>query len=197
MIAHNKEEHTNSLAAYMPNGPLFEAKNIADSNFRQLLKGFAGELFTAEGYLITLEQEYFPDTTNLFLSEWESALGIPDDCFSGTGTNNERRRDILAKLSSLGIQTDTDFVALAALFGVTIEVNSGSVFSIFPLTFPVLLFSTKSDARFTIVVDFIDQEVNEFPLIFPFIFGSEILGTLECLFNKLKPENCNVIFRQV
>ena len=74
MIPHSLNEHARSLADYLPNGRLFEAKNINDSNFRQLLLGLSGELFTAEGYLITLENEYIPDQTTLFLDEWEQAI---------------------------------------------------------------------------------------------------------------------------
>ena len=197
MMNPSLEEHTDALAAYMPNGPLFEAKNINDSNFRQLLRGLAGEIFTAQGYLTTLNDDYFPDQTTLFLEEWEAALGIPDSCFFGGGTLNERRQDILVKLASLGVQTEDDFIDLAALFGVTITITPGIDFLIFPLTFPWLFFSTTKEARFTIVVDFTVQGASKFPLTFPFIFGTSEIGILECLFNKLKPANCNTIFRQV
>lgn len=190
------DRHTQALADYLPNGRLFEAKNIGDSNFRQLLRGIAGELFTAQGYLKTLDQEYIPDQTVLFLDEWERALGIPGDCFSGTGSNDERRRDILVKLASLGIQTEEDFVMLAEMFGVAVTVTPGLDEIQFPLIFPVLMFSTKSEARFSIVVEFTVLDTSRFPLVFPFQFGDDAIAILECLFNKLKPSNCNIIFQQ-
>lgn len=187
------ERHVNSLADYLPNGIMFEAKNINDSNFRQLLRGLSHELFTAQGYLCTLEEEYFPDATTLFLNEWEQALGIPDDCFSGSGTIIERRRDIVVKLSALGVQTADDFVALALVFGITVTVTalSEEAFPPFPVPFtPVSL----PDARFIIVVtgDDILGSVPPYNVPFDLIVGESIL---ECLFNKLAPENCKVIFR--
>lgn len=198
MINPSTEEHTNALAAYLPNGPLFEAKNINDSNFRQLLRGLAGELFTAQGYLVTLNDDYFPDVTVNFLDEWEKALGIPDDCFPGTGSMNERRRDIVTKLASLGIQTDADFEELGTIFGVTVSVYPGIEFSsVFPATFPFIFFDSAKQARFTLIVDFTVTEASKFPLIFPFTFGSGEIGVLECLFRRLKPANCDIIFRQV
>ncbi len=197
MIKRGLEQHTQALADYMPNGKLFEAKNISNSNFRQLLRGLAGELFTAQGYLITLEQEYFPDATNLFLSEWESALGIPDSCFSGEGTNDERRRDIVTKLSALGVQTDQDFIDLAAVFGVTVAVGPGIDEITFPITFPVVMFTTEQEARFTLVIRFTVESASRFPLVFPIVFGSGEIAILECLFTKLKPANCDIIFQQV
>lgn len=191
----NLEAHTRALADYMPNGPLFEAKNIQDSNFRQLLKGMAGELFTAQGYLVTLEEEYFPDQTNLFLDEWLRALRIPDGCLLGTGTNDEKRRDILVKLSALGVQTADDFVALADLFGVTITIVTGDEAASFPLSFPLLFFSTPADSRYTIIVNFPLPTGGFFIYNFPIVFGDAAQSILTCLFTRLKPANCQVIFR--
>jgi uncharacterized protein YmfQ (DUF2313 family) len=194
---HNLTEHARALAAYLPNGKTFEAKNLAGSNFNQLLRGLAGELFTAEGYLITLEREYFPDATVLFLDEWEQALGIPDACFSGTGTLNERRRDILVKLASLGVQTADDFVELGAVFGVTVTITPGVEAGSFPMTFPFVLFGSPSEARFTIFVTLSGVDISTFPYTFPILFGSTEIGVLECLFKRLAPDNCNVVFKQV
>lgn len=194
---HSTSKHADSLADYLPSGRLFESARITNTNFRNLLLGLAGELFTAEGHLKTISNEYDINTTSLLIEEWEGALGIPDSCFSGTGGLIERRRDVLVKLASLGVQTAEDFVALAALFGVVVTVNPGIDFAIFPLEFPWLFFSSEKEARFTIIVDFTVQEANKFPLIFPFVFGSDTIGIMECLFNKLKPANCNIIFRQV
>jgi len=198
IVQHSKETHADALADYMPNGKLFEAKKINNSNFRQLLVGIASELFNAEGYLVTLDKEYLPDETVLFIEEWESAVGIPDDCFKISGTTDERRKNILIKLASLGVQTSDDFESLGDIFGVDVTVNAGiDVGSTFPMTFPFTFFDSATDARFTIVVDFTVDASSRFPLTFPFTFGSEEISILECLFNKLKPANCNIIFRQV
>lgn len=190
-------QYADSLAAYMPGGELFASRSVQDSNFRKLILGMAGELFRANGLLREYSNEILPDTTNKFIDEWESAVGIPDSCFSGAGTNDERRRDILVKLASLGVQTAQDFVDLALLFGLTVTVNSGRDEITFPLVFPVFMFSTLKEARFTIVVRFTVEAANRFPLTFPFVFGSGEIAFLECLFLKIAPENCDVIFLQV
>lgn len=183
------EQHTNALADYLPGGRTFEAKRIAGSNLRQLLAGLAGELLRAQGYICTLEDEYLPDQTVLFLDEWESALGIPDDCFTGEGTQAERLRDIVLKLTAYaGIQTKSDFEALGVVFGIPVTVHSGT-------DVPELGLGPQ-DAKFTIVVDFVVTEEFTFPFTFPILFGDESIAILECLFNKLKPANVQVIFRQ-
>lgn len=191
------EEYTDSLARYLPGGELFASRSIQNSNFRGLLRGLATEIFRANGYLREYAQQVIPDETEKFLDEWESALGIPDACFSGGGTIAERRRDVLIKLASLGVQTTEDFEALATMFGLTVTVRPAREFTVFPLEFPVLLFDTIKEAMFTIVVDFPVTASNQFTLTFPIVFGDETIGVLECLFRRLKPANCDIIFRQV
>jgi len=200
MIARDVDDQAQSLANYMPGGKLFAAKNVQSSNFRKLLRGLAGELFTADGFLKTYSDEIKPNNTVLFLSEWELALAIPDGCFKGTGTLNERRRDILVKLASLGIQTSDDFVALALLFGLVVTVNpgiTGKVPTIFPMTFPLVLDGDLRVFRFTIIVTFTESDVSRFPLVFPIVFGTAGIAVLECLFSRLKPANCALIFEQI
>ncbi len=192
--AHSKELHATALADYMPDGPLFEAKNISDSNFRKLLLGFSGELFTAEGYLKTFEQEYNPLNTVLFIEEWERAVGIPDDCFIVASTIDERRQNILTKLAALGIQTEQDFIDLAALLGITVTISQPSEGDLLPpYDIPYTLASFPG-ARFVIVVTGVDL-VSGFP---PYSIPLDLESgetILECLFNKVRPDNCSVIFK--
>ena len=188
------DQYADSLADYMPGGQLFESKSIQDSNFRKLLLGMAGELFSANGLLMDYNGNIIPDQTEKFLDEWESALGIPDDCFSGTGTSEERRRDILAKLAALGVQTASDFESLALLFGVVAVVGAGLDEITFPVIFPIPMFTTETDARFTITVRFVGVAVSVFPFTFPILFGTPEQAIVECLFETLKPANCNLLF---
>ncbi len=181
------DAHADALADFMPNGPLFEAKKISNSNFRKLLRGFAGELFTAEGYIKTFDDEYSPLTTNLFLDEWERAVGIPDSCFKGDGDNNERRTHILTKLASLGIQTVADFVTLGSTFGKTITVEALDTMASPPVTV------TYSNARFTLVITGAGLVSGLPPYDIPHTPGSSE-SVLECLFNLIRPANCKLIF---
>ena len=183
----SRESHTNILADFLPSGPLFEAKKIGDSNFRKLLTGFAGELVTAEGYIKTFDEEYSPLTTTLFIEEWERVLSIPDDCFKATGDTDERRVHILTKLASLGIQTVADFIELGVVFGIVITVEPLDEMSVppIPIVYP--------DARFTIVITGANLQAGVPPYDVPFTPVSNE-STLICLFNKLKPSNCKLIF---
>jgi len=189
-------EHTQRLADYLPGGRLFAAKDRDGSNLRSLLTGIADELFTADGYIVDYQNDIIPDATVYFIEEWEQALGIPDSCFAGTGTLNERRRDIILKLVTLGVQTADEFVSIAALFGVAVTVESAAPHGIFPMTFPIFI-GTAKDARFTLFVTFTVNAVSRFPITFPLTFGDEFIPIIECLFRRLKPANCDVYFQQV
>lgn len=190
-----KARQAESIGNYLPTGRAFDAKNTtAKSIMRRLLEGLAGELLRADDLVQEFRDEILPDETVLFLDEWESALGIPDDCFTGVGTNAERRRDILAKLVSLGVQTAADFVALAALFGITATIKGGSVHGVFPYEFPMIFFPDSRTAFHTIVVDLVGGGATTFTYQFPITFDTAELGLVECLFKKLKPAHVDVLF---
>lgn len=194
---HSVEEHARSLAQYFPGGKLWAAVHKDGTNLNKLIKALARTLAETECSIMEFQEQFMPDKTVLFLDEWEKALGIPDDCFKGTGSQDERRLHILVKLASLGVQTAEDFENLAAKFGINVTVRGGITNIKFPLTFPIIFFDTEKEARFTIVVEFNEPAPNAFPLTFPISFGNGVIGILECLFRKLKPANCDIIFQQV
>lgn len=185
------ERCTQALADYLPNGRTFAAKNIFTSNLRSLLRGFAHEFCRARSYLGDMLREYNPLNTTLYLSEWEKALGIPDDCFPGNGPDLERRRDILAKLAASGIQTAQDIIDLAAIFGFTVTVVQQSV-ALPPYDVPFT--PTSLPSPFVIIVQGTGLLTNLPPYDVPFTPGSSA-SVLECLLRKLIPANCELILQ--
>jgi uncharacterized protein YmfQ (DUF2313 family) len=191
----SQDRQTEILANYLPEGRAFGGKRVADSVSRLLLEGIAQEMLRSTDLVTEFRDEILPDETTLFIEEWESAVGIPDDCFLTTsGTIAERRRNILAKLVSLGVQTAADFVALAALFGITATVKGGSVHGVFPYEFPIIFFPDARTAFHTIVVDLAEPPLNVFPYTFPITFQSQELALVECLFRKVKPAHVDILF---
>lgn len=193
---HTKEQHTQSLANYLPNGRAFVAKNINNTNLRKFLQGLGPEYKRFEENINAVSSEYDPRTTTDFIDEWERSVGIPDDCFSGLGTIEDRRLHVFLKLASLNISTEQDVLDLAEALGFTASITPGIESITFPVTFPIPMFNTVKDARFTIVIDItggVEPEV--FPYTFPITFGSENGTILECLLNQLMPANVNVTIR--
>lgn len=189
------ENVANSLAAYYPNGKLWESKYIEGTNIRALIKGISGILFDAENFLEIYSSQFIPTNTVFFVEDWEQALSIPDQCFLGTGTIEQRRRDILVKLASLGVQTEADFIRLAAIFGIDVTITTGPEVGSFPMSFPLVFFATPADAVYTIIINFPLPTGNFFIYNFPIIFGDETQSILRCIFEQLIPDNCRVIFR--
>lgn len=194
---HTNQEHALTLADYLPGGEVFSAKIESEKNLFLLLLGFASQYRLIEERLELTFQQYDIKTTEDFLTEWESALGIPDDCFKATGSFEERIRDVNVKFLADTIVTDQDFIDLAALYGISVTIKNGTDNLItFPLTFPTE-FSDFLTAKFTMIVQFSDQLSEEFPFVFPITFGTEAIEVLKCLFRKLAPANVDVIFEQV
>jgi len=196
ITTHTNKQHANSLAAYLPSGKLFQAAMVSTTNFRKFIEGLADELQLGEGYLKAYQDEYDVRTTTQLINQWESALGIPDDCFSGTGSLSERRRDALAKLGSLGVQTAKDFEDLALIFGINANVFSGVGIGGFPLTLPFPLIG-DTIAKFTIVVQYSVIGGSKFTLTLPFTLGDDSVDIMQCLFRKLKPANVQILFQEV
>jgi len=186
--SHTLEEMVKSMASYLPGGELFMASFVQGTNQNDLLRGLGTTLLDAENFIQVYNSEFIPDNTSAFILEWESALGIPDDCFPGPAESDlsVRRNHILIKLASLGVQTGPDFVNLATILGFPdTVVDPGVNAGITPL----------SVARFTIVVEFPAPADNIFPLDFPIPFGTTAFGILECLFSQLKPSNVVIQFQ--
>jgi len=179
-------ETQESLAAYLPGGELWESALVPDTNLNALLLGLSGALLDVQNFMAVYNSEFIPSQPGTsFLEDWEQAVGIPDECFPGPEeTDREiRRLHVLVKLASLGVQTSDDFVDLATILGFPgTTVESGIDAGI-----------AEPEGQFTIVVTF-PFSGNNFPLIFPVLFGSDQFAILECLFTKLKPDNCDIIF---
>ncbi len=205
-MARSLIEQTNSLAAYLPTGRVWGAKHLPGTVMRGLIEGLAGELIRNEALIAEFRDQIIPDETTLFLGEWESALGIPDDCFTGRGTDDERRRDVLAKLASLGVQTAEDMRLLALrIYGIPLTVTTPTVddVNVFPYTFNPTgdpdptgdggrFFFNVSDkeSRFQIIINYEDTPVGStFPYTFPIPFIERGVPIIECLFAKLRPAN--------
>lgn len=191
------ENMTNSLAQYLPNGFIWESKFVEGTNLRAFLKGLSGALINTECFLEIYSSQFIPIDTVEFILDWEQALGIPDECFLGTGTNAERRADILIKLAQMGVQTEQDFLDLASTLGVDITIENGPEVAAFPVSFPITLFKDSQESIFTIIVTFNVATGESFIYDFAITFGDIQKTKLECIFKKIIPTNYKIVFRSI
>lgn len=189
------KDYAQSLANYLPSGPLFAAKNKTESNLRSLIQGLAFTLFDVNGYIKEFTDDISPVATRKFLEEWENALGLPDECLNepiDDLSNNERRRNIIAKLSYMTCQTGTDIEELASWFGYDVTVYAGND----PTTpHDAVTGLTTHEKRFTIVVQYNSGAIPAvFTYTFPMPFGEGIDKLVKCVIRKVIPSNCNLVF---
>ena len=190
-------EATDSLVSFMPGGRPFLAARLPATKLRKLLVGLAGEILRVDGTLNEMTSEHDINTTTLLIEEWERALGIPDSCFSTDVDLPTRRLQVLVKLAKMGLQTEQDYIDLAALFGYTIETTAGADRGLFPfkLKFPTFFFDSPQSARYTLIITFITLESpNRFALDFAIDFTGDLSNVVRCLFNKLVPSNVDVVY---
>lgn len=192
-----QEDQADVLAQYLRDDLLHRAKNKDGSNLRKVLIGLAQEWTRFRNKANEVYEQYDPTNTTDLISEWESVVGIPDECFDNTGTIEERRTNVLLKLAGINATTEKQFENIANILGVTADISSGVDLATLPLTLPFILID-EAEAPFTIVVTLDSSlETEGLPLTLPFTLSEGVQEILECVFNKIKPANTQVIFRFV
>lgn len=186
------QEEAGVLRQYLPANPLYSGDNL-----QKILLGLGASWLDYRAFINKLSIEYNINTTEDLISSWEGFVGIPDSCFNIASTIEERRQNVLLKIAGLNVATARQFENIAQILGFSIQVTSGIEEASFPLTFPAILLGA-GDLGFTILVK-IDSSLkpSEFPLTFPFEFTGDAPDILQCLFNKIKPANTQVIFKYI
>jgi uncharacterized protein YmfQ (DUF2313 family) len=183
------------LAQYLRDDDLHVAKNKEDSILRKVMLGLASEWLNFRSSLNDVVSQYNPNNTTSLIEEWEGFVGIPDSCIAVASTLEQRRLNVLLKLSGINVSTAKQFKNVAAILGYSIQVSNGVDTSTFPLQLPFLLISQAS-APFTIVITLpASLKPAGFPLTLPFKLTAQQPTILKCLFNKLKPANTQLFFR--
>jgi uncharacterized protein YmfQ (DUF2313 family) len=188
------EDQANSLAQFLPEGKAFDSKYETAAVLRKLLEGVSDELKRVYDGMNDLSEDYDINSCTELITNWESAVGIPDDCFPGTGDIAERRTHVLIKLAKMNVQTADEFIEVIELLGFTVTLTPGADIGLFPLGFPIEFFKDPQQARFTLVVD-LDANNAVFPLPFPVQFASSVNNIVICVLNVIKPANVELQLR--
>jgi uncharacterized protein YmfQ (DUF2313 family) len=175
------------LSQYLPGGRIFEAKSQPTSVIYKLLEVVSTEISRFLSVLRDIELEHFPGTTTAFIEEWEKALGIPDQCFNTTGSIDQRRKQILMKYAFMNVTTVEDFVRLGNLLGFPIRIVPGRQFLESPVPLKEIVFTMKIILPST-------NTVSVFDHIFDFPFNDPNNSLVQCVINRVKPANVNIIY---
>jgi uncharacterized protein YmfQ (DUF2313 family) len=77
-----------------------------------------------------LEIESDPRTTTELLPDWERAWGLPDPCYPGASTLDERRKMLVLQMTLLGEQSRDFFIRTAAWVGHDIKITEHAPFMV-------------------------------------------------------------------
>lgn len=172
----------------MPQGRLWEACFLKDSNLGLLIKTLA-----IEYYRLQLLIEKFSTETDIrqtidLVEEWEKSVGIPNACFTVKGIEIEtRRKQIEAVFSNFGgVQLAEDFERVGLFFDYTINCKPGS---------DITSGSYTDEEKTHMILIEITSGVSGdfFPFTFPFTFGVSGATFLQCIFDMLAPANVEVL----
>lgn len=179
------DQLTDITINYTPGGRLFSNKYDKSTNLFKFFKSFSVEQYRLLTDSFDIYDGLFVKDSTLLIDEWERELGIPDTIFTGTGSILERQKDVIVKRLLMNGNRDEDYEAVAAIYGITIEIRTGAANALFPLSFPIIFEATAEIARNTLYIKFVSTIVpspNSFPLPFPLIFSQpseEVPATLD------------------
>lgn len=109
------EDYTGALLRLLPSGRAWP-KDV-DSVQYAVAAGLAPSLRRLDARAQSLLVDAFPSTTVELLPEWEAALGLPDPC-EGQGQGIEQRRtQVVNRLTSAGGQSVAYFLGVIAQLG--------------------------------------------------------------------------------
>lgn len=122
------EDYLVQAQALLPPGPAWPRE--ADAFITRLLEALCLEYARVDARVLGLLDEADPRTTGELLLDWERVAGLPDGCVADSGeqqTIAQRRAALVARLTMLGAQSASYYVALAASLGYAISVTEFDV----------------------------------------------------------------------
>lgn len=105
----------------LPRGRLWQPRE--QPVFSALIESTAQEPCRVDDRVKQMFLEVDPRTTDESLDQWEDFLGIPDECTPDGQTDNERRTQLVQKLTNIGGLSKTfyEFIGLQLGFTITVE----------------------------------------------------------------------------
>ena len=192
--AYTAADYLSALQSLMPRGRAWP--RAQDAVQTQALGGltpvYERHTLRANNLLV----DAFPSTSVELLTEWESALGLPDSCAGEAPTLQARRAQVIARFAGTGGQSIADITAYA--------LNLGFVITITEFTPPRA--GTLRAGQAVTGADFVFAWRVNAPLVTSFAFraGTSAAGealtsigntVLECELKEIAPAHTTVFFK--
>lgn len=191
--APSQEEATRQLAANLPDGLAWQAKNLPGTNTYAQVSACAAEFREIQLQIETLAREFDVRLTEQLLPDWEKSCGLPEECLGELASLEDRRNAVILRLRKIPFVKAEEYEALAFdLTGLDVTVTPGAEIELFPLDFPCVFSSGNS--YFKLYVYFNDT-FGGFPYSFPLPFLTGPSNIVECVFEQIAPANVLLVFR--
>lgn len=192
-----------TIQAHFPLGEFWNAVRMPGKKLYRLLQAFANAYEDMNEALCRLATELNPFKTTELLPEWETACGLPDPCLPKANTIEQRRAQVILRLSKRRWSTEQDWHDLAALFGLTIRITQGwrvQQPALFERCLDAWFFDFKRLGRFYVYVDIMTGcgEPTGFDYDFDYNFDtiSEQCGLFQCMLDRVKPACVVILWNQ-
>ena len=128
-MVHSSDDYLSLLKSLLPQGDLWTSEE--EKTLVKILQGIADEMAKVANRMANLEDETYPNTALELFGDWERVTGFPDDCL-GTTTLllQERRENVLARLTTKNNLTKQFYLDLAQTLGFQIEIEELSPFTV-------------------------------------------------------------------
>lgn len=110
-----------AMQALLPRGRVWPRD--ADTVQTKVIAGLAPSYERQTARANYLLVDAFPATTYELLPEWEATLGLPDACAGAAPTIQQRRAQVVARLTNLGGASIPYLIGFAASLGYTVTIT--------------------------------------------------------------------------
>lgn len=122
MSRYSNQDYASALGKLLPRGKAWEQGNSAV--MPRVLLGLAKSFTASDSAALSLLRNAFPATAGSLLTDWEQALGLPEDCSIGEMTTIAlRRAAVVTKLTSSGGLSLTSIIDALAHSGYTVTLT--------------------------------------------------------------------------
>lgn len=192
-----------TLQKHLPRGEFWHAYRIIGKTAYKLFNAYADAYEDMSEALCRLVSELNPYSTEQLITEWERSVGLPDACLPAATTLQERRDQVIFRLTKRRWSTEQDWHDLAALFGLTITIIQGwrvQEPALFDMCFDSWFFDFPRLGRFYVYIDVIEGCGDTTGFDYSFDYPFSTLGSgcdlFKCILERVKPANVVILWNR-
>lgn len=192
-----------TVMSHFPSGVMWHAVRMTGKWLYKFVQAVSDAYEDMSEALCNLATELNPYATTQLITEWETAVGLPDPCLPVATTLEQRRSQVIFRLTKRRWTTEADYHALAALFGLTIRITQGWTVqkpALFDACFDQWFFNFPRLGRFYIFIDITEGcgSLSGFDYNFDYNFETGLEGCelFMCIMERVKPASVVILWNK-